>query len=91
MTLRSSGEGAVLARVGDQPEAPVIGARVAGDILTGRLAATLDVPDLARAPRYNVQLRLRVSGDRLAGQATALSAGDPLLFALSSFVDLRRR
>jgi CubicO group peptidase (beta-lactamase class C family) len=81
--------GRVFARIGRNEELLVRNARLSNERLTGRVAASIDTPDLARAARYDLMLDLRREGDRLAGAVTAASMGEPTLFNLTSYAELR--
>jgi hypothetical protein len=81
--------GRLLARIGRNEELFVRNARMVDGRLTGRVAASVEAPDLARAGRYELSLNLHRNGDRLSGAVTATSMGEPTLFNLTSYAELR--
>lgn len=81
--------GRLLARIGRNEELFVRNARMVDGRLTGRVAASIEAPDLARAGRYELSLNLHGNGDRLSGAVTATSMGEPTLFNLTSYAELR--
>jgi hypothetical protein len=57
--------------------------------LTGRFLGTLPTEE-QRRHAYSIQLDLRLRDGALRGQASALSTEDPVYYALTSYVELRR-
>lgn len=57
--------------------------------LIGRFPGTIPTEDAARHP-HSVLLNLRLRDGRLSGMATAQTTGDPVYYALSSYVELTR-
>jgi CubicO group peptidase (beta-lactamase class C family) len=77
--------------LGDQLETVLNEARYeeAERVLTGRFAGSIPTSDAMRRP-HQVLLRLWYRDGRLSGQATAQTRTDPVYFALSSYVELKR-
>lgn len=82
-------ENDVHARIADQPEAVLDRAAFRFGALTGRLAATITTAD-ARRHAHQITLGLWLRDGVLSGQASALTTTDPVYFALSSYVELRK-
>ncbi len=66
------------------------GPAFSGGRLTGRFAGQITTSDALRVPRHYVSLNLRLEGDVLAGQATALPYTALSHYALTSYVRLQR-
>ena len=60
------------------------------DRLVGRFLARIPTPDAGRYP-HNILLDLRLRDGKLSGSATAQTNTQPMHFALSSYVELRRQ
>ena len=58
--------------------------------LTGRFLATIPTEDARRHP-HSVLLNVHLRDDVLSGQASAQTTGTPYYFALSSYVELKRK
>ena len=89
--LEIRGDGDVHARVGNQLETVVNGAELEDGVLSGALWGHVPTPDVMRHPLHRLQLELLVRGRRIHGQLTAVSTTAPTRYALSSYLELRRR
>jgi CubicO group peptidase (beta-lactamase class C family) len=89
MRLVVQPDGDVHVRLGDQLTALLNGATWRDGNLVGRFAGAVPTPDVARHP-HNILVNLWLDGERLYGQASAQSTTDPIHYALTSWVELRR-
>lgn len=90
LTLVFQQDGDVHVRLGEQLRTLLNDVVLREGNLVGRFAGDIPTEDTGRH-RHTVLLNLRLRPDgRLSGQATALTPPDPLYFALSSYVELRK-
>lgn len=88
LTIRS--EGTVTLMLAGQDSTPLDGVSYRDGNLMGRASGVIPTDDARRYP-HTVLLSLRLREGRLLGRATAQTPGEPVHFALSSYVDLARR
>ena len=82
-------DGDVHVKLDDQLEAVLNNARFDDGVLRGRFAGRIPAPDMVRYP-HHVLIEATLRGDRIFGAATAMSDTDPIHWALSSRLELRR-
>jgi hypothetical protein len=76
--------------VGDQPRAILNEVSLVGGRLSGRLASQIPTRDAKRWPHF-VMLGLLLQDGTHKGQANAMSATDPIMYSLASYLDLKRQ
>lgn len=91
LRLEIRGRNDVHLQLGDQLETVLNEARYDEQerVLTGRFAGTVPTSDAMRRP-HQVLLRLWYRDGKLGGQATAQTRTEPVYFALSSYVELKK-
>lgn len=82
-------DGAVHVRVGNGLTTLVNEPQLNDGVLRGEFLGTLPSPDMALRP-HTLLLELTLDGERLRGSVTARSTTNPIHFALSSRMELRR-
>ena len=82
-------DGDVHVTLGTQLKTLLVAPSYAKGELTGRFLGTLPTEE-QRRHGYSIQLDLRLRDGALRGQASALSTEDPVYYALTSYVELRR-
>ena len=87
LDVRQGGD--VHVKMDGQLEAVLNDARFDDGVLRGRFAGQVPAPDMVRHP-HDVLIEATLRGDRLFGAATAMSTTDPIHWALSSRLELRR-
>jgi CubicO group peptidase (beta-lactamase class C family) len=82
-------DGDIHVRLGNQLPALLADARFSDGLLVGRFAGSIPTPDAERHP-HSILLQLRWFDGTLKGQATAQTTDEPVYFALTSYVELRK-
>jgi len=82
-------DGDVHVTLGSQLKTLLSGASYASGQLTGRFLGAIPTEEQRRHP-YSVLLNVRLRDGALRGQASAMSTEDPVYYALTSYVELRR-
>jgi CubicO group peptidase (beta-lactamase class C family) len=82
-------DGDIHVRMGNQIPALLADTRFSNGLLVGRFAGTIPTPDAERHP-HSILLQLRWFDGTLKGQATAQTTDEPVYFALTSYVELRK-
>jgi CubicO group peptidase (beta-lactamase class C family) len=82
-------DGDVHVTLGNQLRSLLSGASFTNGNLVGRFPASIPTEEQRRHP-HSVLLNLRLRDDALRGQASAQTTDDPVYYALTSYVELRR-
>ncbi|HWP36552.1 MAG TPA: serine hydrolase domain-containing protein [Gemmatimonadales bacterium] len=87
LTVQAGGD--IHVRLANQLPALLADARFSDGLLVGRFAGTIPTPDVERHP-HSVLLQLRLFDGTLKGQATAQTTDEPVYFAVTAYVELRK-